>query len=89
MNYTIYGADLECKKGLNGGWCVLEMPPEFYGVDDSLLLPFLINNDILIDLIKKSDNTEENNVELVLKITSSNGEYSECVDLCAKLPVLR
>ena len=37
VNHNIYGANLEYKKGVNGGWCVLEMPPEFVGVEDSLL----------------------------------------------------
>ena len=52
VTYTIYGANLEYKKGRNGGWCVLVMPPEFYGVENNLLEHLSINNEILIDSIK-------------------------------------
>ena len=63
---------LDYKKGRNWGWCVLVMPPEFDGFENSLLTTFLINNDILIDLIKETDHKEANDVELVLKRTNGN-----------------
>ena len=68
FTYTIYVTNLEYKKGGNGGWCVLAMPPEFDGVYDSLLETLLINNEILIYLIKCTDHTESNYVKLVSKI---------------------
>ena len=37
VTYTIYGVNLEYKKGENGGWCVTEMPHEFYGIENILL----------------------------------------------------
>ena len=49
------------------------MPLKFYGVEDSMIEPFLINNEIFIDLIKDVDYTEENNVKLALKSTGGNG----------------
>ena len=53
---------------------MLAMPPHFDGIDDSVLEPFLISNDVLIDLIKATDHPESNNVKLVLKSTSVEGE---------------
>ena len=50
------------------------MSPEFDGVGGILLKYFLINNDIIIDLIKKTDQTEANNIKLVPKITGGNEE---------------
>ena len=49
------------------------MPHEFDGVDDSLLEPFLINNGILVDFIKETDQPEANNVKLVIKLANVNG----------------
>ena len=52
---------------------MLAMPHEFDGVDNSLLWPFLINNNILADFIKDVDQPEANNIKLVLKSTGDNG----------------
>ena len=49
------------------------MPPEFYGVDNSLLETLFINNYILVDLIKETNHPEANNVKLVFKSTRGNG----------------
>ena len=38
-----------------------------------MIEPFLNNNEILIDLIKYTDYTEENNIKLALKSTGGNG----------------
>ena len=49
------------------------MPHEFDGVDDSLLETFLINNGIIVDLIKETDQPEANNAKLVIKLANVNG----------------
>ena len=71
--YTIYGEKLDFKKGINGCWYVLAMPPIFDGGENSLLESLLINNYILVDFIKEMDQPEANNSNLVLKITGGDG----------------
>ena len=53
---------------------MIVMPPEFYGVYNGLLEAVLINNNILIDVIKYMDQPEANNVKIVLKSTGGNRE---------------
>ena len=50
------------------------MTPKFDGVNDILLEPLLINNDIIIDQIKDMDQPEAINIHIVLKIIGGNGE---------------
>ena len=74
VTYTLYGENLDLKKGINEGWCVIENPPEFDAVNDSLLEPLLIDNYIIINLIKDTDQPEANNVNIVLKSIGGNGK---------------
>ena len=53
---------------------MIENPPEFDAVNDSLLEPLLIDNYIIINLIKDTDQPEANNVNIVLKSIGGNGK---------------
>ena len=76
VTYNIYGANLEYKKGGNGGWCVLAMTPEFDGVDNIRIETLLVNHEVLVGLIKYMYHIEANNVNILLKSTGVNGESS-------------
>ena len=75
--YTVSSGHVEYEKGRKGGWAFLAEPFDYDGMDLDCLEPFQINEDILIYLIKKTEETTVNNVHLIYWNGNSNTSESE------------
>ena len=64
MKHTVYAEQLEYRKYRGGGWCVIGVPPTYDGVDDSVLIPYLINDNLLF-LIGNTEQPEHFNVTII------------------------
>ena len=51
----------------NGGWNVLAEPPQYDGTNDEVLVPYEINDDCLIYLIKQTEQPQLLNIEKIEK----------------------
>ena len=71
ITYTIFSRNLEYQKGRGGGWCVLGMPPQYDRIDDDVLEPWMIN-DVLIEMIKDTEQPKSNKVKLLMKDNNSD-----------------
>ena len=61
------------------GWHAMAEPPEYIGDrnDDDLLEPFTITNDVLVELIKSTDQPEVLNVRIVLSEEGGSKESDD------------
>ena len=60
----MYAKQLKYRKYRGGGWCVIGCPSTYDGVDDSILIPYLIHGNLLF-LIGNTEQPEHLNVTVI------------------------